>query len=219
MRVDLSEVSHRTCISAEFIHNEPTEPWLCTYFPFEFRVPGAPNNAVFVVWRFADGASYTYDAAGNRTSKTDLLSNVTSNYGYDAIYQLLSVTQGASTTESYTYDLVGNRLSSLGMSPYVNNSSNELTSTPAASYTYDKNGNLLTKTPVGSDPTNYTWDYENRLAKVVLPANGGTVTFKYDPFGRRVQKSFSAGGTTNYLYDGANLVCGNAGTDGTFPNI
>src|SRR5579885_2186018 len=64
----------------------------------------------------------------------------------------------------------------------------------------------LKKTPVGSDPTNYTWDYENRLTKVVLPANGGTVTFKYDPFGRRVQKSFSAGGTTNYVYDAANVI-------------
>jgi len=74
-----------------------------------------------------DGASYTYDTAGNRTSKTDLRTSVTSNYTYDAIYQLLQVTQGTSTTESYTYDLVGNRLSSLGVSPYVYNSSNELT--------------------------------------------------------------------------------------------
>jgi len=34
---------------------------------------------------------------------------VTTNYGYDAIYELLSATQGGSTTESYTYDPVGNR--------------------------------------------------------------------------------------------------------------
>jgi hypothetical protein len=31
------------------------------------------------------------------------------------------------------------------------------------------------------------------------------VPFKYDPFGRRTQKS-SASGTKNYLYDGANLL-------------
>jgi YD repeat-containing protein len=35
--------------------------------------------------------------------------------------------------------------------------------------------------------------------------NGGTTTFKYDPFGRRIQKSGPLG-TTNYLYDGANLL-------------
>jgi RHS repeat-associated protein len=152
-----------------------------------------------------DGASYTYDSAGNRNSKTDLRTNLTSNYGYDTIYQLLQVTQGASTTESYTYDPVGNRLSSLGVSPYSYNSSNELTSTPTVTYTYDNNGSTKTK----SDGTQYTWDYENRLTKVVLPGSGGTVTFKYDPFGRRVQKSFTQGSnttTTNYLYDGKNLL-------------
>ncbi len=35
--------------------------------------------------------------------------------------------------------------------------------------------------------------------------NGGTTTFKYDPFGRRIQMS-SASGNTNYLYDGYNAT-------------
>ena len=153
-----------------------------------------------------DGAVYTVDSAGNRTAKTDKYANVTSNYGYDAIYELLQTTQGATTTESYTYDPVGNRLSSLGVSPYSNNSSNELTSTPSASYTYDNNGNTLTKTASGST-TNYIWDYENRLMSVVISGAGGTATFKYDPFGRRIQKVFTQGSTTttsNYLYDADN---------------
>jgi len=59
--------------------------------------------------------------AGNRTSKTDLRTNVGSNYGYDQIYELLQATQGTTTTENYTYDLVGNRLSSLGMFSYSYN--------------------------------------------------------------------------------------------------
>jgi RHS repeat-associated protein len=113
----------------------------------------------------------------------------------------LQVTQGASTTESYSYDPVGNRLSSLGVSPYTYNSSNELTSTPSLTYVYDNNGNTKTK----SDGTQYTWNYENQLTKVVLPGSGGTVNFKYDPFGRRIQKSGPLG-TTNYLYDGDNLL-------------
>jgi RHS repeat-associated protein len=95
---------------------------------------------------------------------------------------------------------VGNRLSSLGVSPYNYNSSNELTSTPSGSYTYDNNGNTLTD-PSGKS---YTWDFENRLTQVVVPGTG-TVTFKYDPFGRRVQKS-GPSGTVNYLYDGENLL-------------
>ncbi len=151
-----------------------------------------------------DGASYTYDSAGNRTAKTDQASSVTSNYGYDAIYQLTGVSQGSTTTESYTYDTVGNRLSSLGVSPYAYNSSNQLTSTPSTTYTYDSNGSTKTKVD-SSGTTTYNWDYENQLSSVVLPGSGGTVSFKYDPFGRRIQKS-APSGTVNYLYDGPNLL-------------
>jgi RHS repeat-associated protein len=61
---------------------------------------------------------------------------------------------------------------------------------------YDANGNTL------SDPSGktYSWDFENRLTQVVNPGVG-TTAFKYDPFGRRIQKSGPLG-TTNYLYDG-----------------
>ncbi len=151
-----------------------------------------------------DGASYTVDAAGNRTAKTDQRAQGTSNYSYDAIYELTQVVQGANTTESYSYDAVGNRLSSLGVSPYAYNSSNELTSKPGATYTYDNNGNSITKTD-STGTTSYAWDFENRLTTVTLPGSGGTVSFKYDPFGRRIYKS-SSSGTSIYAYDGDNLI-------------
>jgi len=152
-----------------------------------------------------DGAAYTYDYAGNRVTKTEQPATVTSGYAYDGIYQLTGVTQGTSTTESYSYDLVGNRLGSLSVSPYTYNSSNQMATDPVGSYTYDANGNMLTK----PDGTAYTWDVNNRLTQVTLPGTGGTVTFKYDPFGRRVQKAFTQGSattTTNYVYDGARLL-------------
>ncbi len=147
-----------------------------------------------------DGASYGYDYAGNRTSKTNYLNGITSNYAYDAIYELQQVTQGGGTTESYSYDAVGNRLSSSGVPTYSYNPSNELTSTSSGSYTYDANGNTL------SDPSgkSYSWDFENRLVQAVNPGVG-TTTFRYDPFGRRIQKSGPLG-TTNYLYDRMNLI-------------
>ena len=73
---------------------------------------------------------------------------------------------------------------------------------PLLTVAYDANGNTL------SDPSgrSYTWDFENRLIQAVVPGtNGGTTTFKYDPFGRRIQKSGPLG-TTNYLYDGVNSL-------------
>jgi YD repeat-containing protein len=139
-----------------------------------------------------DGATYTYDNAGNRLTRTDKRTNVTLSYtSYDNIYELQTVKQGATTTESYTYDPVGNRLSSLGVSPYTYNSGNWLTSIPGTTYNYDNNGSLTSK----SDGTTYNWDYENRLTQVTLPGTGGTVNFKYDPFGRRIQKAFTQGST------------------------
>jgi RHS repeat-associated protein len=151
-----------------------------------------------------DGAAYTVDNAGNRTSKTDELASVTSNYTYDPIYELTQVTQSTSTTESYSYDAVGNRTASLGVSSYTNNSSNELTSTSSTSYTYDNNGNTLTKV-VGSNTTSYAWDFENRMTSVTLPGSGGTVSFAYDPFGRRIKKVTSST-TSIFAYDGDNLL-------------
>jgi len=57
---------------------------------------------------------------------------------------------------------------------------------PFYGYAYDANGNTL------SDPSgkSYSWDFENRLVQAVVPGTG-TVAFKYDPFGRRIQKSVS----------------------------
>ncbi len=159
-----------------------------------------------------DGAGYTCDFAGNRTSKTNYLNGTTWNYGYDAIYELLQVTHGGSTKESFSYDAVGNRLSSLTVPSYSYNSSNELTANSNGSYTYDANGNTLSD----SQGRSFTWDFENRLTQVVNPGVG-TTTLRYDPFGRRIQKSGPLG-TTNYLYDGmdstANVIAevDNSGT-------
>jgi RHS repeat-associated protein len=155
-----------------------------------------------------DGASYTYDHAGNRLSKNNFLNGVTEQYTYDPLYQLKQVTQGTATTESYSYDAVGNRLSSLSEPALDYNASNQLTATSTDTFVYDADGNTLSKTD-STGTRSYTWDFESRLSSVVLPGSGGTVTFKYDPFGRRIQKSFmqnSTSTTTNYLYDGNNSI-------------
>jgi YD repeat-containing protein len=53
------------------------------------------------------------------------------------------------------------------------------------------------------------WGCEESSEKT---AAGSGVSFKYDPFGRRIQKSFTTGAnpptttTTNYLFDRSNLI-------------
>ena len=41
-----------------------------------------------------DGATYTYDNAGNRLAKLNSLNSVTEGYTYDPLYQLTQVVQG-----------------------------------------------------------------------------------------------------------------------------
>jgi RHS repeat-associated protein len=150
-----------------------------------------------------DGATYVVDSEGNRTSKENHLVGTTETYAYDSSYQLTTVSGAGVSVENYLYDQIGNRTASHLSFSYATNTSNQLTATASANYTYDSNGNTLSKTE-GADVTQYTWDYENRLTQVTL-SNNSTVSFKYDPFGRRIQKS-SAMGTTNYFYDRANII-------------
>jgi RHS repeat-associated protein len=83
----------------------------------------------------------------------------------------------------------------------VNRSPHSANSVMAALSTDDANGNTLSD----AQGRSYTWDFENRLTQVVVPGtNGGTTSFKYDPFGRRVQKAGPLG-TTNYLYDSSSI--------------
>jgi len=138
-------------------------------------------------------AGYTYDAAGNRLTKTAVQEaspnpiSVLSQYSYDNIYELTQAIVNGSVAEGYSYDAVGNRLTSVSPASYSYNASNELTSTLAATYAYDNNGNTASKTD-STGTTSYVWDFENRLTSVTLPGTGGTVTFKYDPFGNRIEK-------------------------------
>jgi len=82
-----------------------------------------------------------------------------------------------------------------------------------ATYAYDRNGNLISKTSA-TGTTTYGYDFENRLVSVTNP-DGTRVEFKYDVFGRRIEKKTTpsplAGegggeGVTRYFYDGEDIL-------------
>jgi hypothetical protein len=135
---------------------------------------------------------------------------VAENYSYDGGSELTGITYtlGANTLGNltYGYDLAGRRTSlggtlaqselPLPVSTATYNADNQLTQWGTANLYYDANSNMT------SDGTNnYVWDARNHLASMDL----GQVSFSYDGFGWRVGKTVS-GTTTNYLYDGANIV-------------
>jgi YD repeat-containing protein len=105
--------------------------------------------------------------------------------------------------ESYTYDSRGNRLSSL-TNTYTYNNLNQLVGSSMNSYQYDADGNLLEENnPVTGETRKYYYDSENRLIgyehypAVTSPADI-TATYKYDIYGRRVQKIVN-GVVTNFF--------------------
>lgn len=130
----------------------------------------------------------------------------TRSYGYDVVDRLTSAayTNPSQSSENYAYDSVGNRTSSHLSASYAYQRFNRLTNTSSVSYEYDANGNLISKTDAGGTWT-YNWDFENRLKQVIKPG-GESVSYKYDALGRRIQRTPSAGVSTNFVYDGQDVI-------------
>jgi RHS repeat-associated protein len=122
--------------------------------------------------------------------------------------------------ERFTYDAVGNRLiGPESKDTFGYNAGNQLIADRKHQYTFDRNGNLIQKTEIDddweTDTWTYTYDFENRLIRVVKHEGHETTTvaFKYDPFGRRIEKTVSDREghrtemkTTRYLYDNEDIV-------------
>lgn len=141
---------------------------------------------------------YAYDNLGRRTSMTTV--EGTFEYGYDATGQLTSVVTPDNRTIRYQYDAAGNRIAVTDNETgtnYTSNNLNQYTNVGNAVYTYDTDGNLISKTEGGKTST-YTYDVENRLVKVVTP--DGTWDYQYDGLGNRVATIFN-GERTEYLLD------------------
>ncbi len=148
---------------------------------------------------------YHYDAVGNRTQRSTPTG--THTYAYDATDRLTSATHPTGPVETFTYDPVGNRLTDATAS-YSYDAAHRLLSKTGVSYTWDANGNLTTKTVKGKGKkgttTTYHYDGDNRLVQVT--SGGSTLaSFTYDPFGRRVSKTTSAG-TVYFVYDGEDIL-------------
>lgn len=152
--------------------------------------------------------SYSYDGAGNLSSKT--VDGTTTSYTYDAIDQLLTESR-TGYSASYTYDANGNRLTkTLGSSTdtYSYDSGDKLTSivnsgVTTKSYTYDAAGRT-TGVTTSSGTTTLGYDYEDRVTSISYPG-GGSNSFTYNGLDTRVGKVDSSG-TSTYRRDGADVT-------------
>jgi RHS repeat-associated protein len=147
--------------------------------------------------RFGDSTSYGYDGVGRLASLEDAFGlgagNTRSDFLYTPASQLKSEAR-SNDNYAWTGGVAVSR-------DYVRNGLNQYSSAGAATFGYDANGNLIS---AANPPysTTYAYDAENRLVSASGTENA---TLVYDPLGRLFQIS-SAAGTTQFLYDGDELV-------------
>ena len=115
---------------------------------------------------------YLYDADGNITQYTNSIDGSVL-YDYDFLGQLIGADYSNLNIhdESYQYDLNGNRElvtnANGDLVVYSTGLNNELNSDGNYFYTYDAEGNRISKTnAAGTERELYDWDYRNRLSSV-----------------------------------------------------
>lgn len=147
--------------------------------------------------------SYNYNLASFLNSET--YKGQTTNYTYDRANQLTNADRSLLPDENYTYDANGNPRGS----SFVVGANNQILSDGQFNYTYDKEGNLATKSNIATGvATTYNYDFRNRLVGVVDRNVSGNISqsveFKYDAFDRRISKTVN-GQTTYFVNDGDEL--------------
>ncbi len=138
--------------------------------------------------------AYSYDSGGRVT--TMVSGSNTYTYTYDNSNELTGVDENGTQVNSYAYDANGNRTGT-GYSTTVMNET--LTSPGGITYTYNKDGNMISSDS-GGTITTYVYDYRNRLTQV---EQGGTViaSYTYNALNQRI--AIDDNGTRTWtIYDG-----------------
>ncbi|WP_077487895.1 polymorphic toxin-type HINT domain-containing protein [Sinomonas mesophila] len=178
--------------------------------------------------------SYVYDAAGNVTSATDPLGNV-STFQYSAEGDLTRATSPLGSVQSMAHDAAGRvtavtspRGNAAGADPaqfiwrYEYDALGRPTKAtdPAGQYEtvgYDADGRVTKATDTKGRATTYTYDDAGHLTTVQVPdPNVPPTTTAYDANGNTTTVTDSMGRTVSFQYDAANRVTSVTNPLGTY---
>jgi RHS repeat-associated protein len=159
--------------------------------------------------------NYTRDNSGLIKSITGFTDNVKDkelnvDYTNDLEIEFVQHTLPQLFNEAYTYDTRGNRLTSPNQS-YTYNNLNQLISTGTHNYEYDADGNMTKETNiVTTEIKEYIYNSENRMVCYMHYPNSTSpadkiATYKYDLYGRRIQKTVD-GSVTNFFWEDDNMA-------------
>ncbi|KAI9129302.1 FG-GAP-like repeat-containing protein [Acaryochloris sp. CCMEE 5410] len=201
------------------------------------QMTGSTRYADLAGTQLVAQSDYTFDLAGRLTNLTHSRDSVviadyrwdydaanriirftspdgTSDYNYDDRNQNTGSDHSYQDDEAYSYDNNGNRTNA----GYETGGNNRLLSDGTYTYTYDGEGNRITRTEITTgEVTEYTWDYRNRLTGVVTKDSAGNVIqdveYGYDVYDRRIEKTVDPDGdgpeseqTERFVYDGDHIA-------------
>ncbi len=190
--------------------------------------------------------TYTFDVRGRQVKQTDRIGGQTL-FAYTPTGQLQSLTDAQSQVTSYTYDAAGTKLTEVYPDHIANASIGQpgygiVSFTPDATgrtvqrtdqqgdtcdFDYDLAGRLSSKTYVGhatgplagqGHTDSFTYDGASRMLTAVSGRYANTVTYSYDPAGRKATEGFTHGGqsyVTTTDYDSAGQVSSLTYPDGS----
>jgi RHS repeat-associated protein len=163
---------------------------------------------------------WSYDTVGRTKTFTNTDSTVTT-YTYDAVGNLLTELRPGNTTATYEYsdtDHMTKEIYSDSTTEFIYDTADRLVKEKQGpdevSYTYDANGNILSRGPPTGAKTSYTYTPRNEIASTTYPS-GKKVTNTYDNIGNLLTAVNAETGTLTYTYDNVSALTSVTNPNGT----
>jgi YD repeat-containing protein len=171
--------------------------------------------------------SYEYGALGNRTKRTDYLSQIT-NYTYDNLNRLTNVTYPDATENiTLTYDVISQLTKATKNAQdvsFVYDKRRQVTSTTdvfgkVVAYTLDAAQNRTALKLDGVNFATYAYDVADRLTKITNSSDAKAVSYTYDNANRMTKETLPNTIATTFDYDGMNRLKRIKDTKGTATSL
>lgn len=176
--------------------------WLQNAFDPLTGVPTTRKSGTGGLDSNVQNLSYAWDTAGNLTSRTDLRQSLTESFSYDALDRLTQASGPGTQLLTLAFDAIGNITSKSGVGSYTYSPTKKhaVTSAGGTAYTYDANGNLITRGGAAVGWTSYN------LPSSIGDPSGYSSQFSYAPDRSRWrQVSTYTGATETTIYVGGLL--------------
>jgi RHS repeat-associated protein len=135
--------------------------------------------------------SFVYDGAGNRSQRTDY-NGAPTNYSYDALNRLTTISYPDTTSATYGYDVLSRLTTATNPNGTV-------------TLSYDNRDRISSVTDVFGQVITYAYDANSNRTQLSLNAST-SATYQYDVLNRLTQLSDAASLTTTFGYDGTNKL-------------